>query len=102
MTSARSAAFSGLFVFPSSAQHNSFTTMAIAANNNNNVVVDYKHFWKAFVQAKGATHILIVSTLYSFGIGSVIGLVSSCKYSVRIGRRTQGKGGNATPASPEC
>jgi len=53
---------------------------AIATNNN---VVDYKHFWKAFVQAKGATHILIVSTLYSFGIGSVIGLVSYCSTALK-------------------
>jgi hypothetical protein len=37
----------------------------------------YMKFISSFVKAKGALQILVVSTIYSIGIGSVLGLVRS-------------------------
>jgi hypothetical protein len=65
-------------------------TVASSVHNNeeeSTESVDYKRFFHEFYKARGAVTILIVSSLLSFGVGSVIGLVRGflCSYEVCCG-----------------
>jgi hypothetical protein len=47
--------------------------------------ITYRQFWRQFTRAHGAVELLVISTIFAVGIGSVLGLVrNQCKINTHI------------------
>jgi hypothetical protein len=50
-------------------------TVVVTGRTTTTTAITYRQFWRQFTTARGAVELLVISTIFAVGIGSVLGLV---------------------------